>query len=86
MDAILVELWLVQTVLKMLLAQSLDMRSIQSTTDSVVMSFKATVAHMRKGCIHDPPLLLHFCLVLVHPCVSLEREIQVLSRTQVRLS
>merc|ERR1711876_30512 len=75
---------LVKTVFEMLLTQGLHMSGIQRTTYGIVMSFEAVITNVRKSCIHDAPLFFHFCLVLVHPGVSLDREIQILGCAWVR--
>mmetsp|Transcript_19362 Transcript_19362/g.28938 ORF Transcript_19362/g.28938 Transcript_19362/m.28938 type:complete len:300 (+) Transcript_19362:636-1535(+) len=85
-QALLMELWLVQSVLEMLLAERLYLGSVHRATLGIVMGLKAVLTAMSEGTADHVALLDHLRLVLVQPSVPLHREIEVLGSARVRVA
>merc|ERR1712045_365287 len=85
-QALLVELRLVQTVFEVLTAHGLNMGRTQGATFFVVMDLKTVIADMGKCSVHHPPLLLHLVFVLVHPSIPLRWEIHIFGGARIRLA
>mmetsp|Transcript_64251 Transcript_64251/g.193928 ORF Transcript_64251/g.193928 Transcript_64251/m.193928 type:complete len:340 (+) Transcript_64251:236-1255(+) len=85
-QAVVVEVGRVQSVLEVFLAQRLNMGSGQSATLGVVVRLETLVAALREGGPNDGALFQHLLLVLVQPGVPLDRVVQVLGFARVGIT
>jgi len=82
-QALLVELGLVQPILEVLFAERLDLGSVHGAARLVVVRLEAVFTAMSKGTADHVALLQHLRLVLFQPRVPLHRKVQVLGSARV---